>query len=94
MAALVLTRLVTHEGAGGTTPPVTSVINFNGGSLGALVDSTDFVATNSAVVLNVKSGGAKFDTNGHAITINKPFLTDATSTGRRFHQGRAPARSL
>ncbi len=66
--------------AGGATATV--VMNFNGGTLKPFEDDGDFIANNvGSGILNVKAGGAVIDTNGKNITIQKPFVPDAVSTG-------------
>jgi autotransporter-associated beta strand protein len=52
--------------------PASSIMNFDGGLLQAKASSTSFIANSAASAifkLNVKSGGAVIDTNGHNDTI-------------------------
>ena len=60
-----------------------NIFNFNGGTLTARTPSTAFIATptNGSTTLNVKSGGAVIDTDSFDITIARPLLEDALSTG-------------
>jgi fibronectin-binding autotransporter adhesin len=66
---------------------VSSVLNFNGGTLRALVaDNPTFLSlfttgttTNDTGTVNVQSGGAIIDTNGFKIGVTTPLLHDTTS---------------
>jgi fibronectin-binding autotransporter adhesin len=60
-----------------------NIFNFNGGTLKARSSSAAFIATptNGVTTINVKSGGAIIDTNTFDITITRPLLEDAVSTG-------------
>lgn len=51
-----------------------STFNFNGGTLQANGDNATFVTRLTAAV--VQAGGAKIDSNGHAITIGQTLLHD------------------
>jgi fibronectin-binding autotransporter adhesin len=66
--ALNLGRFVQSAGTG--------AFNFNGGTLQAFTDTTNFMA--GLTRANVQTGGAVIDTSGHAITIAQPLLHDAT----------------
>ena len=60
------------------------VVNFNGGTLMATGGSSDYFAMTGiagTVTLNVLAGGAEINTNGYAITINKPLVTGGTDGG-------------
>ena len=68
--------------------PFTATINFNGSLIQAKNNRADFIETNTttattaitaitAITANVQAGGAKFDTNNFAITINQPLIHDA-----------------
>ena len=61
-----------------TSPAVdgASTFNFNGGTLKAAADHASFVTALTSA--NVQAGGAKIDTNGHAVTIDQPLLHDAS----------------
>lgn len=63
-------------GSGATGP---HVVNFNGGTLTAGADTANFVGTLMTSV--VSTGGAKINTNGHAVTYNSVLTHDATLTG-------------
>lgn len=56
----------------------TSVVNFNGGTVRASAASTDFMSVDSAVV---QSGGARFDTNGHNVTIAQALTSGGPNDG-------------
>ncbi len=56
-----------------------ATFNFNGGTLKAKRDDTNFIE--GAVSVNVKSGGAVVDTNGYAVTIQNVLAADAGSPG-------------
>jgi autotransporter-associated beta strand protein len=66
---------------------VSAVLNFNGGTLRALVaDNPTFLSlfttgttTNDTGTVNVQSGGAIIDTNGFKIGITTPLLHDTTA---------------
>jgi autotransporter-associated beta strand protein len=67
----------------GALPAIaTSIINFNGSTVRAKSNRTDFIETNTATVINaqVQAGGAIFDTTNGAttsnITINQPLVHD------------------
>ncbi len=71
--------------SGTTTNPGAAVGNLylNGGILQASAASTDFMTVNGTATLNVliQSAGAKIDTNGFDVTINKILAFDPASTG-------------
>ena len=64
-----------------------AIFNFNGGTLKAGLTSTTFMnltkngVRNASSKANVLAGGAKIDTNGYAITISEPLLTNANPDG-------------
>jgi T5SS/PEP-CTERM-associated repeat protein/autotransporter-associated beta strand protein len=60
---LETTGLSKGSGSGAT-------INFNGGILRATADSSDFLQSFGANDVQVQSGGAFLDTNGHNVTVN------------------------
>ncbi|MBN2216559.1 MAG: PEP-CTERM sorting domain-containing protein [Pirellulales bacterium] len=67
-----------------TSAPVSSIVNFNGGTLRAAADDTNFVGdtgTTSYLVANVQSGGAVIDTNGFNVTITSALTEDAGDIG-------------
>lgn len=76
-----LTTARIFEGTGSALATI-STFNFNGGTLRAVANTTTG-ATFMAGLDNafVKGGGAIIDTNGVAITIAQPLLTDTVSTG-------------
>lgn len=53
-----------------------ATFNFNGGTVQALGDNTGFMAGLTSAT--VQAGGAKIDTNGHAITISAGLLHDTS----------------
>jgi fibronectin-binding autotransporter adhesin len=55
------------------------VINFNGGALRATAASEDFLSGESFTV-NVDAGGAKIDTGGFDITVNRSFTNVSAAT--------------
>lgn len=57
-----------------------STVNFNGGTLQARADRSDFVAT-SVTTAQISAGGAVIDSNGFAITIPKSLTEKSDSTG-------------
>ncbi len=66
---------------GGTVTPSRVIggrgfVNFNGGTLRANSDQTDFLAVNTA---HVRAGGAIIDSNGRNITINQALLAPANN---------------
>lgn len=76
-----LTTARIYEGTGSALGTV-STFNFNGGTLKAVANTTNgasFMASLDNAF--VKGGGAIIDTNGAAITIAQPLLTDTVSTG-------------
>lgn len=76
-----LTTARIYEGTG-TALGTVSTFNFNGGTLKAVTNTTtgaSFMAGLDNAF--VKGGGAIIDTNGAAITIAQPLLTDTVSTG-------------
>lgn len=71
---LLVNRVVNNGG-----PTSNTNLSFDSGTLKARVDSGDFMQGLTSVT--IKAGGAKFDTNGHNVTVSQPLLTDAVSTG-------------
>ena len=69
---LVQANLVNEYTGSGT--PSASNMYYNGGTLQATADSTDFV--NAGVTQLVQTNGAVIDSNTHAITINTAFVED------------------
>ncbi len=66
----------TAQNGGGTG---SATFNFNGGTLAASADDTNFIG---AKVTSVDStGGALINTNGHNVTINSAMTHDATLSG-------------
>jgi autotransporter-associated beta strand protein len=51
--------------------------NFNGGTLRATGDSANFLDLGEGGVINVRNGGARIDTNGFDITINRGLTHSA-----------------
>lgn len=72
---MISAKRVVEEAGGGT-----STLNLNGGVLKATAASTDFISVDT---LDVKSGGAIFDTNGFSVTI----LEDLAGVGGVTKQG-------
>ena len=54
----------------------TNTLNFNGGTLKAIISNTTFMTGLTAA--NVQLGGAKIDTNGFDITMGQALIHDAT----------------
>jgi len=68
----------------GESNPLSSIFNFNGGTLKATANSADFFTNDGGSLVfetNVQASGAKIDTNGFSITINTPLTEDAASPG-------------
>ncbi|MBN2217040.1 MAG: autotransporter-associated beta strand repeat-containing protein, partial [Pirellulales bacterium] len=66
----------------GASVPLSSVVNFNGGTLRATAASADFIANTGGSVefkTNVQAGGAVIDTNSYDIAINTALVEDAAS---------------
>ncbi|MBP7951534.1 MAG: autotransporter-associated beta strand repeat-containing protein [Verrucomicrobiales bacterium] len=53
-------------------------VNFDGGILRATADSADFLQNFEAGDVQIASGGAFFDTNGHNVTVNSTVLFGGT----------------
>ncbi len=72
-------RLLFFNARANAVTPAAATINFNGSQLQAKGNRTDFIETNTTTVItaNVQAGGAKFDTNNFALTINQPLVHDA-----------------
>lgn len=60
-------NIVEETGTGGAH------VNFNGGILRATADSTNFLQNFESGDVQIQSGGAFFDTNGHNVTVNVQF---------------------
>jgi len=68
----------------GDSNPLSSTVNFNGGTLKATADNADFISNDGGSVVfetNVQASGAKIDTNGFSIGINNPLTEDVASPG-------------
>ena len=75
---------ITNGNSGAGFEVVSSILNFNGGTLKATGASADFITNPGAAatfLVNVQAGGARIDTNGHAVAINVPLTQDPLSTG-------------
>ncbi len=72
-------RLLFFNARANAVTPASATINFNGSLIQAKAARTDFIETNTTTLItaNVQAGGAKFDTNSFAITINQPLIHDA-----------------
>jgi len=68
---------------GGTPPPLSSVLNFNGGTLRATANNADFMTNGGASVVfeaNVQEHGATIDTDGFNIGLTVGLTEDPLST--------------
>ena len=76
------TGITTSSDPLGAVTGTAGLLNFNGGTLRALGNSSDFITIDNpalaSMTLSVKAGGAVIDTNTYAVTINQPF---ANGTG-------------
>ncbi|OQC28486.1 MAG: Autotransporter-associated beta strand repeat protein [Verrucomicrobia bacterium ADurb.Bin070] len=72
-----LTLFRAHASFGNGTPNTTTPthFNFNGGLLKAAASTTQFMQGLSAAY--VRAGGARIDTDGHAVTLNQPLVAPA-----------------
>lgn len=68
----VTIQAVQSSGTNGRPGAGLSVLNFNGGTLKALADATNFV--NQLTAAYVRDGGALIDNSGASITIGQPLL--------------------
>jgi autotransporter-associated beta strand protein len=72
-----LTINTTGAAIGGTANG-TSTVNFNGGTLKAGGSSTNWIS--GVTQVNIRDGGATFDTNGNNVTISQPLKHSNTGT--------------
>ncbi len=72
-------RLLFFNARANAVTPATATINFNGSTLSAKGDRSDFIETNTTTVItaNVQVGGAIINTNNFDLTINQPLIHDA-----------------
>jgi autotransporter-associated beta strand protein len=72
-------------GSGGTS----KTINFNGGTIVPTASRADFLdlSLSGNTTLNVKDGGAVFDTNGFNITVNGDLVNGGTGAGGLIKNG-------
>ncbi|MBN1855295.1 MAG: autotransporter-associated beta strand repeat-containing protein [Pirellulales bacterium] len=79
----LVTPLIRTGENSGAPAPLSSVLNFNGGTLKASADSADFISNAGGSLVfqvNVQSHGAVIDTDGHDIVINPPLLESGPGT--------------
>lgn len=80
---LEATGIITgNDGAG--LEPLSSVLNFDGGTLKARAANPDFISNAGGALVfqtKIQDGGAQIDTNTFDVTIKTPLLEDAASIG-------------